>query len=426
MTHKEALAYIDSAEKFGSVLGLEVITALMHELGDPQKGMKFVHVAGTNGKGSISSFVSSVLTKAGYKTGLYISPYIQYFEERISIDGKMISHEDLAYFTEKVKAASDKLVEQGYHHPTVFELITAIGFMYYAHQKCDVVVLEVGLGGRMDATNIIEAPLVSVITNIGYDHTEYLGTTLAQIAGEKAGIIKSGSPVVLYKQTEEVHETIKTVCEERGCTLTITEPSKAVIKSISVDGTVFDLGERSDLCVSLAGSYQVPNAAAALAAIDALIAQGYSISDDAIKAGFANTTHVGRFEVMQREPMVVVDGAHNPQGIVALTESLRAVWPGRKFKFIVGMLADKDYRSSIEEVAPLAQSFAAIAPPSARALSSVALADVIKELTGMDANAYSSPADALDAELKLLEKDDILCIFGSLYQIGEIRDYFGK
>lgn len=426
MNIQEAMEFLDGAKIFGSILGLNTITLLMEELGNPQDKLKFVHIAGTNGKGSTAAFVSSVLTKAGYNTGLYISPFIQNFGERICANGKMITDEELCRYTEQVKEACDKIVARGVQHPTEFELITAVGFLFFADRKSDIVVLEVGLGGRMDATNVIKAPEVAVICNIGFDHTEYLGNTLPLIAGEKGGIIKTGSQVVLYGQTKSVEDTIDAICREKTCDLTIARAEKAVVKEMKVTGTVFDYGGFEGLKLTMAGKYQVPNAVTAIEALKALRLRGWNIPDSAFYEGLEAAVNIGRFELMRTDPIVVVDGAHNPQGIDALKQTLLAVFPGEKFNFIVGMLADKDYETSIKEIAPLAKSFSAITPPNSRSLSSDKMAAKIKEITGIEATAYEEQSKALDTVIGNAGKDEIICIFGSLYQIGDIRRYFGK
>lgn len=426
MTVEQAMEFLNGAKKFGSVLGLDTITRLMHELGDPQDGLQYVHIAGTNGKGSTAAFVSSVLCSAGYNTGLYISPFIQRFGERMCFNGQQITDSELAECTQKVKEATEKIVSEGFQHPTEFELITAAGFLFFAEKSCDIVVLEVGLGGRMDATNVIKSPLAAVITNIGFDHTEYLGNTLEKIAWEKAGIIKPGCEVVLYAQSEEVENKIKEVCLERGASLTLADASLAKISQVAPDKTVFTYRGLEDIQLSMAGMYQVPNAVTAIEALNVLRKKGFNIPEKAYRDGLKRAVNIGRFELMRKDPVVMVDGAHNPQGVNALIETLQTVFPGEKIKFIVGMLADKDYETSIKTLAPLAKSFATITPPSERALDSYSMAARIKELTGLDAVAYDSPEIALDTQIASAGKDEIICVLGSLYQVGKVREYFGK
>ncbi|HHU05681.1 MAG TPA: bifunctional folylpolyglutamate synthase/dihydrofolate synthase [Clostridiales bacterium] len=426
MNYKEALDFILGAETMGSILERNVIECLLEELGNPHKGLKYVHIAGTNGKGSTSAYVSSILRAAGYRTGLYTSPYIQQFNERIQVDGVQISDEELAEITTEIAEATKRVLARGLRHPTVFELITALGFIYFKRRACDIVVLEVGLGGRLDATNVIESPEVAVITNIGYDHMDVLGDTLELIAGEKAGIIKSNCRVVLYSQAKGVEEVIASVCGEKGASLTYADTSLAKVRSVSLDGIEFDYNGYLGLKSSLLGLYQVKNAVTAIVTAEELIKKGYAISEQNIRDGLAGAHWPGRLELLRRNPAVIVDGAHNPQGAAALLESLDALFPGRKINFIVGVLADKDYSSTIELTMPHAKCFYTVTPPNKRALSADKLALEIKKHGDAPVYFYGSIPSAIDAVLSSVTADDVICIFGSLYQVGEVRSYFGR
>ncbi len=426
MNYQESLDYILGTPNPGGVYERNVINTLLRELGDPQRGPKYVHIAGTNGKGSTSAFIASVLTEAGYRTGLYTSPYIQRFNERIQICGEQIPDDALAEITTEIAAAVERVQAAGYRRPTIFELITALGFCWFRRQNCDVVVLEVGMGGRLDTTNAIDESEVAVIANIGLDHTEFLGTTLPEIAFEKAGIVKPGGDVVLYGQTEEVEEVFRRVCRERGASLTRADSSLATVRESSVSGTVFDYPGWEDMHISLLGRYQVSNACSALTAVERLRARGWNIPDSAVRAGLTKAHWPGRLELLRQEPAVIVDGAHNPQGIQALMEAMEALFPGKKLRLVVGVLADKDYHAGIAIAEGQAEKFYAVSPPSYRALEAEALAEEIRQKGSVPVSAYDSIPEAIEAALAEAGRDDVICIFGSLYQVGDVRRYFGR
>ncbi len=425
-TYQEALDYILGTPNPGSVYERNVINTLLKELGEPQKGMKYVHIAGTNGKGSTSAFMASILRCAGYRTGLYTSPYIQRFNERIQVNGVEIPDEAVAEITTEIAAAAERVQAQGYRRPTIFELITALGFVWFSRSRCDIVVLEVGMGGRLDATNAIDEAEVSIITNIGFDHMEFLGNTLPLIAREKAGIIKRGGTVVLYGQSEEVEAVFRAVCEEKNAVLLRSDSSLAVIREYGLDGTTFDFGSHKGLKISLLGRYQARNACTAVTAAEALRGKGWAVTEKALREGLEKAHWPGRLELLRRDPVVIVDGAHNPQGAEALMEAMGLLFPGKKLNIVVGVLADKDYASSIDIAAPFAKKFYAVTPPSYRALASERLADEIQRHGGVPVKSFGSIPAALQAALNESESDDVVCIFGSLYQVGEVRSYFGR
>ncbi|WP_296837796.1 bifunctional folylpolyglutamate synthase/dihydrofolate synthase [Butyrivibrio sp.] len=439
MNYEQALSYIESIEKFGIDLGLDRMKELMRRLGDPQDRLKFVHVAGTNGKGSTVAFISNILMAAGYKTGIYISPSLDRFTKRIQVDGKEIDKEVLALLTQKVKDAADSMVSDGLSMPTEFEQVNAIAFLYYEHEKCDFVVLEVGLGGRIDSTNVIKTPEAAVIASISFDHMQYLGNTLPEIAGEKAGIMKEGGDVVVYDQAPEVMEVFRNVSKERGCRLFISgKPLNDKALKYDLTGQYFEYdfdpssienGKNTALNkeiketyqISLLGDYQIRNASLAITAALVLQSKGYEkITDTAIKEGLINTKWEGRFELLQDNPKVIVDGAHNPDGIKVLCSSLKRLFPDKKIMFIAGVLADKDYKSMMKEIAPLGKIFYTITPPNNRALSARELADTFRSF-GAEAMDFDSVEDALNKALLDAESDDVICAFGSLYYIGQIR-----
>lgn len=439
MNYEQALSYIESIEKFGIDLGLDRMKELMRRLGDPQDRLKFVHVAGTNGKGSTVAFISNILMAAGYKTGIYISPSLDRFTKRIQVDGKEIDKEVLALLTQKVKDAADSMVSDGLSMPTEFEQVNAIAFLYYEHEKCDFVVLEVGLGGRIDSTNVIKTPEAAVIASISFDHMQYLGNTLPEIAGEKAGIMKEGGDVVVYDQAPEVMEVFRNVSKERGCRLFISgKPLNDKALKYDLTGQYFEYdfdpssienGKNTALNkeiketyqISLLGDYQIRNASLAITAALVLQSKGYEkITDTAIKEGLINTKWEGRFELLQDNPKVIVDGAHNPDGIKVLCSSLKRLFPDKKIMFIAGVLADKDYKSMMKEIAPLGKIFYTITPPNNRALSARELADTFRSF-GAEAMDFDSVEDALNKALLDAGSDDVICAFGSLYYIGQIR-----
>jgi len=423
MNYEQALDFIHSTHKFGSKLGLHNIGVLLELMGNPHKKLKFVHVAGTNGKGSTVSFISSILTQAGYKTGIFTSPYIERFTERIKIGNDDISTDDLARITGFVKEKVDIMLQRGENHPTEFEIVTAIAFQYYFENNCDIVVLEVGLGGRFDSTNIIDTPLVSVITTIGYDHMDRLGNTLSEIAFEKAGIIKENGSVVAYHQAEEVEKVFRDVCTEKNAKLKIVDFTTLKLLSYSVDGQVFDFEDYRSLEITLLGEHQTRNAAVAVKTAELLREKGLSIPEQAIRDGLLKTRWPGRLEIMNKNPFFLIDGAHNVEGANALADALKKYFLGKRIFFILGVLKDKDFKSMIEAVAPLAHCFITVTPNSDRALTADELSKILARYCN---NVYVSDTieAAIKTSLELASQDDVICAFGSLYYIGEVRKHF--
>ena len=398
MTDQEAVELIHRRAWVGQKPGLDRIRRLLGRLGDPQKGLRFVHIAGSNGKGSTAAMLSSVLTAAGWRTGLYTSPHLWRFHERFQVDGVPISGEDLADLTAQVlEAAEDE---------TEFELMTAIAFLHFQRSKCNIVVLETGLGGRLDSTNVIDTPEVAVITRIGLEHTQLLGDTLEKIAAEKAGIIKPGCDAVLYGQDREVEEVVARACRERGVPLAVVWPKKLEYR------------------ISLLGEYQVHNAAVALETVARLRRRGWEIPETAVIRGLGQARWPGRMELARRRPDVILDGAHNPQCMEALARSLRGMYPGRDVIFLTGVLADKDYPAMMEALLPLAKEFFTLTPDSPRALSAGDLASHL-ETWGAKATPCGSVQEGLDRVLAAAGAEDTICVCGSLYMIGEARHYLG-
>jgi dihydrofolate synthase/folylpolyglutamate synthase len=397
---------------------------------NPQDKLKFIHVAGTNGKGSTCSFINNILMSAGFKTGLYTSPFIQVFNERIRINNENISDDEIARLTSFVKVKISQMTSMGLNHPTEFEIVTAIGFLYFAQNNCDFVVLEVGLGGRLDATNIIPPPLVSVITSIGYDHIEYLGNNLQDIAFEKAGIIKTGSYAVLYPNPQPITKFLSDICKERACPYYIVDNNSINFISTNDDYQRFDYKNCKNLSINLLGKHQLSNAATAIEAINVLIEKNYSINLNHIKEGLKNTFWIGRFEIIKRDPLFIIDGAHNIDGANVLCNTLSTNYPKHKKIFIIGLLKDKDIKGILEKILEVAHFVITITPFSPRALPSSELASEIKKINpSIPVESYDELNQAILQSLKLAKsfetniEKSLVCSCGSLYYIGEVRKF---
>lgn len=557
MDWNEAIALLHGANWKHTKIGLERMRDFMHALGDPQENLHYVHIAGTNGKGSACVMTQSILTAAGFRTGLYISPHLDQFNERISIDGETISDADLRRLAARVRAAAETLGEE----PTDFEMITAMAFCWFEEQRCELVVLEVGMGGRLDATNVISHPEVCAIMHIGLDHTEFLGDTVEQVAAEKAGILKPGADCVLYHQlpgvmdvvqqrfadvnpdaagttdaaasalnadtadsrcasgaagtTDRSFDIARSNCDDAStktagynrtsastaARLIITDPTAFTARARTIDGQVFDYRARRHLRIQLLGNYQMENAMAVLDIIDCLQRRGFGISEDAIcegasavhmpegeqksdacddaipeevsvqahkdvqqpgiseaaiRAGLAQATWPGRFEVLSREPLLIVDGAHNPNGVEALVDTIHAYFPDQKINFVMGVMKDKDYHTMLRLIAPYAARFITELPDAHRALRPDELKSEIRayfdgpvetadSVTAAVERAMEIAGDSRDTcctgdgtvrseigiaddnidELHMNRRPITIC-FGSLYQVAEIRRFFRK
>jgi len=405
MTYEQAMDFIHSRLKFGSILGLNTIGALLERLSNPHEKLRFIHVAGTNGKGSTSTMIANILKESGFKTGLYISPFINSFSERIQINGEEISKEEIARFTAQIIEVMDENVQ-----PTEFEVVTAIGFLHFLNQNCDYVVLEVGLGGRFDATNIIQKPVVSVITSISLDHTELLGDTVDKIAFEKCGIIKQNCPVVAYADNEiAANEVITKIAAENNSKLIFADKNTVFVKEMNVFGTAF-IYQNDEYKISMLGMHQVYNALTAIT-----VAKLLEISIDKIQKGLVGTKFAGRFEIIHKNPVVIIDGAHNYSGILAFKDTLLKNFKMNKKIIIMGMLKDKEYEKCIKEIAEIADVFIATEPENLRKLSAREMADV----SGANL-CFENKNNAIAYALENAEKDDVICVCGSLYLIGGI------
>ena len=418
MTYTEALEYIHSINWTFTKPGLERIGALCEKLGDPQKELKFVHVAGTNGKGSFCTMLDSVLRAAGYKTGLFTSPYIKEFGERIRYCGENICDEELSEITEYVKPIADAMEDK----PTEFELITAIGLEYFKRKKCDIVILEAGMGGRLDSTNIIDSSELSVITGIALDHTAYLGDTVEKIAAEKAGIIKKGGTVLFGGEDESAAEVISKKALELCAKYSFVDRSSLSLTSSTLSGTVFNYGQRDGIELKLLGLYQPKNAATVLDAVDILRTKGYSISEEAVRSGLLAARWQARFEIISREPTVIFDGAHNPEGIEVATNSIKHYFGDKKVCVLTGVMKDKDYFYIASRLSEISDSAVVITPDNPRALDASEYASVLAE-KGIEAKAYGSVNEALEAGKKLAKDNEtaLVCL-GSLYMYKEVYE----
>ena len=421
MTYEEALSYIHSICWKGSKLGLDRTRELLGKLNDPQKELKFIHIAGTNGKGSTAAMLSSILEEAGYRVGLYTSPFINRFNERMQVNHQPIPDEELAALTEYVRPHADAMADS----PTEFELITALAMVWFARQKCDIVVLEVGMGGELDSTNIIDVPEAAVIAAMGLDHVKELGPTMADIARAKAGIIKEGGRVVSYGGNPEADEVIAAVCRARNASLCQPDFSAIVPGDFSLEGQTFSYKGWRGLRIPLVGAYQMNNAAVVLETVEVLRQRGWSVSDEAVRQGLADTRWPARFEVLRRDPVFIVDGGHNPHGIRATAESLRRLFPGRKITFVTGVMADKDVEHILGLIVPLAEQFFTVRPDNPRAMDAGELAARI-EAMGAKATACASVRDGVDRAIQAEGPHGVACALGSLYMSGEVRSCFGK
>jgi len=422
MTCQEAIQYIHSFPWHGNKPGLERITALLDAMGNPQKSVRCIHVAGTNGKGSVCAMLDSILRAAGYRTGLFTSPYIRNFRERIRVDGNMIGEDELAEITESIKPYAEALDEK----PNVFELITAIGFECFRRHGIDIVVLEVGLGGSLDPTNVIENPLLSIITGIDFDHTEQLGNTLQAIAAEKAGIIKEGRPCLFGGNEGSASRTVRSIAALRHAPFHTVDRSDYRVTETTLDGTVFDFQNYIGLHLPLLGSYQPYNAAIVLTALGILEQEGVNGSEEALRQGLREVRWPARFELLSRDPIIICDGGHNPQGISAAVKSLQTYFPEQKARILTAVMADKDYDEMIELLRPVVAHAYTVNLGNPRALPAEAYA---KDLNShnIDATAYESVRDALACAIDDCRREGtpLLCL-GSLYLYNAVLDALGK
>jgi dihydrofolate synthase / folylpolyglutamate synthase len=439
MNYEETLDKIHSFTKFGSRLGLERMTVLMELLGNPQDDMRVIHVAGTNGKGSVCRYLATILQEDGYKVGLYTSPYLERFTERIEFDGQEISREDLVTCASEVFDKVNQMMKLGHESPTEFELVTAIGFIYFARKAMDFLVLEVGLGGTGDSTNLIKKPLVSVITSISYDHMEVLGDTLGKIAAEKAGIIKKGCPVVSNVKDPAAARVIREIAQQRGCDFYDAALIQVTDVMKSLDGYTFTpqsddsipfqpsengLQVNGPVQIGMIGMHQVENGVCALSVIEVLKKTGIIRTEaQKVKTAMQRAWQKGRLEILQKDPYIIIDGAHNEAGVQALSQVIREHFNGKNILLVIGMLKDKKVDRLIVEFAEIPGDVVATEPDNPRKLSADDLCDAVTS-TGRDCIAVASWSGACDYVEQVKSHYDAVVFAGSLYLVGKVRERF--
>ena len=420
MTYKEARVYLDEVSKYGSVLGLDTIRGLLMELGNPQEDLKFIHIAGTNGKGSVLAFISSIFSEAGFRTGRYISPTVVSYLERIQIDGEWIPEGEFAGYAEEVKKAVARMETKGMAHPTVFEIETAIAFLYFREKMCDYVVLETGLGGRLDATNIVENTAVAVFTSISRDHMGFLGDTLDEIAGEKAGIIKPGCVVISAAQEPEAADILRKRAESLGCEIVFARPEEMVVCQEDYRGMTlsYPSWSKTPVEIRMAGRYQILNAAVAFE-----LAKLFQVPEEAVVRGFLRARWMGRFTCISENPLFIIDGAHNRDAAKRLRESAKRYFCGKYMILIMGVFRDKEYEEIAGQMAPLAKSIYTVElPDKGRTLGAEELRKACKPYCTGSVRAADSIRDAVISSWReaLSNTDSMILAFGSLSCLGEV------
>ncbi|QGP92426.1 Folylpolyglutamate synthase [Neomoorella glycerini] len=431
MDYREALEFLRQLTKFGYNLGLERIKELTRRCGSPQERLRFIHIGGTNGKGSVAAMVASILEQAGYRVGLFTSPHLHSYTERMRINGASIPAERLAALLTWFKPVLEAMVAAGYEHPTEFEVSTALALKYFAEEGVDLAVLEVGLGGAIDSTNVIASALVSVITNVGIDHMQYLGNNIAAIARVKAGIIKEGGIVVTAAHRPEALEVISRTCREKGATLyRVGRDVTWQERRVSLAGGEFDLqgllGTYEGLKTSLLGRHQLENAATAVTVVEAAVRHhGLGVTAGHIRHGLAQASWPGRLEIMHREPMVVIDGAHNVDGAGSLRRALEEIFSYRQLILVLGMLADKEREKVVAELAPKAAAVIVTRPNNPRAGEWQALAGLVRRYVEQ-VEVIASIPEALNRALHIAGPSDLICVTGSLYMVADAREWLEK
>lgn len=427
MTYDEMISYIEGVSRFGICLGLGRIKELLKRLSNPEKNLPVIHVAGTNGKGSFCTFISQILMEAGYKVGRYISPTLYDYREKLQINHRWIEKEAAAALMTKIRDVCRDMEKDGFEHPTLFEIETAMAFLYFQQEKCDFVVLEVGMGGLEDSTNVITCPILSVITSISLDHTAILGETLEAIAVQKAGIIKENCPVLVYEQNDRAMAVIKSQALQKNAAVSVTDWRSLCVKSTGLTGQCFDYKDYTNLQICMAGMYQMYNASAAVDAAKQLRALGIFITRDAIYEGLRKAQWHGRFEVLSVNPYVIVDGAHNEDGAKALAHSIETYFKGKKLIGLMGVFADKDYETILKLMMPHLKILYTHKPHGDRGLESSALKRVA-EYTGDNVKIVDAGTviKAYEQARRSATPEDVILSFGSLSTIGELSSYIKK
>ena len=422
MDYQQAVDYIESPALPRGRYGLERLKQALELLGNPQHKVRFVHVAGTNGKGSCAAMLASVLKEAGYRTGLYISPHLRRYNERMQVDGVDISDDDLIRAAQRVKEVCEQLGGT----PIVFEVLTLMALWYFAERRCDFVVLEVGIGGKLDATNCIPAPAAALIAQLGFDHTETLGSTIEEIAAQKGGIAKPGSQLVMAEQEPAALRVVEQLCREQSCGFTVADPERLQVLSTSPEGQRLRDRTYGELLLPLAGSHQVKNAANVLTVVEVLKGEGFAIPDRAVRQGIERTVWPARFERLSRSPDFILDGGHNPQCVQAAVQALQDYYPGKKVVFLTGMMKDKDSAAMLAKMAEVAKAFVCLHADSDRAFGAQELAREIENTLSLAAYPAASAQEGCALAQRLAGEQGVVCALGSLYLAGEIRALFHR
>lgn len=419
MNYAEARVYLDEVSKYGSVLGLENMRELLGRLGNPQDDLKFIHISGTNGKGSVLSYLSTILSGGGYRTGRYISPTLFSYRERIQVDEQKIEKESLAHHVTAIAKVIEEMKAENAGNPTAFEVETALAFLYFKEKDCDIVVLETGLGGALDATNIIKTTVMEVIAPISMDHMEFLGDTLEKIAMQKAGIIKPHTAVVSASQEPDAKKVLDHVCKENQCSMYMVNPAQITDVLYDVEEQQFSYKNWKNVKITLAGSYQILNAALALEGVEELRRLGYHLTEEQVRQGLYRAVWRGRFTLLSKNPAVIIDGAHNPGAAKELKHSLDLYFKGKDLYYIFGVFQDKDYQEVIRLTAPLAKHIITVQTPgNPRALPADELKEAVQAVNP-SVEAAQSIQEAVKKSLQLAKNEDAIIIFGSLSFLGE-------
>lgn len=422
MNYEQAIDYIEQTDTPRQRYGLEKLKQALHRMGDPQEKVPYVHIAGTNGKGSTASMLSSILNHAGLRCGLYTSPHLQRYNERFQIAGEPISDEQLIQSVQRVQQVCEQLGGT----PIVFEVLTLMAFELFARLDCQIAVLEVGIGGRLDSTNCIPSPQAAVVTQLGLDHTETLGDTIEQIAWQKGGIAKPGSRLVMAAQQEEAMEVVRQICRQEDCAFCVADPKRMQLLSSTLKGQRVLDEHFGELLIPLAGGHQIKNAANVLCTVEQLVQRGWKIPTEAVRDGLAAAKWSARFELLDESPYFILDGGHNPQCVQAAMDALEQFFPGKKAVILTGMMQDKDTEQMLEQMAEHAACFVCLHPDSPRALSAEQLAQQVKERFGLPAFCCESIAQGVALAREKAGSDGLVCALGSLYLAAEVRAQFER
>ncbi len=424
MNYREAMEYVEELRQYGCVMGLDSMRELCARLGNPQEQLKCVHIAGTNGKGSVLAYLSTVLQTAGYKTGRFLSPAVTDFREQFQVDGRMITQSGLCKYLESVRQAAEDMAAEGLSHPTVFEVETAVAFLFFVDKQCDIVVLETGMGGALDATNVITNTLAAVFTSISMDHMEMLGDSLEKIATVKSGIIKNKCYVISAKQQPEAMKALRQAALLRKAKFYTADVTRAKNIRYGITKQSFSYDKYKNLEITMPGQFQIENAVVALETLAALAKQGFPVPEDKLRQGFLQTKWRGRFDVIGKKPLFIADGAHNEDAAVKLAESIRFYFTNRKIIYIMGMLKDKEYDKVIRSTYELAEHIITVTPPIAdRALHAYELAQALQEYHGR-VTVADSVQEAVEMAYLLAgqDKESVIVAFGSLSYLGALMN----